>query len=132
MEYIHYGHHHFDKSVFQPIKNELFVKPHGGLWASPVGAQNGWKDWCESEDFRACEKDNSFKFTLSVNANVLHIRSVDDLRGLPRNNGIVGYGSINKYWLDFEKLLANGVDAIEVHISEDTSEWESSLYFALY
>lgn len=26
--YIHYGHKHFDKNLFQEIKNRDFVKPH--------------------------------------------------------------------------------------------------------
>ena len=132
MEYIHYGHKYFNKLLFDPIKNAMFVKPRGGLWASPIVAQNGWKDWCEAESFRDCKEDNSFKFEISENANVVHLRSVDDLQELPRNNSLIGYDSINKYWLDFEKMLAGGVDAIEVHISEDPSEWENSLYYALY
>lgn len=132
MEYIHYGHTHFDESLFNKIENKPFVKPRGGLWASSIDAEYGWKDWCKSEEFGECKDECSFKFKLSDNANVLHLRSVDDLRGLPRNKSLVGFDSINKYWLDFESILASGVDAIEIHISEDNSEWENSLYYALY
>ena len=40
MRYIHYGCTSFDKLKFQEIK--------GGLWASPIDAEYGWKDWCEA------------------------------------------------------------------------------------
>lgn len=50
MEYIHYGHKHFEVNEFEPIRNrELFPKPFGGFWASPVNAEYGWKDWNEAE-----------------------------------------------------------------------------------
>lgn len=53
MEYIHYGHKHFEVNEFEPIRNrELFPKPFGGFLASPVNAEYGWKDWNEAEHFR--------------------------------------------------------------------------------
>lgn len=124
MKYIHYGCTSFDKSKFQDIKNEpYFCKPKGGLWASPVDAKYGWKDWCEAESFRECDKDNSFSFTLKDDAKVYHIRSVSDVKAMPQvNTGISLY-----YVLDFEKMLADGWDAIELHLNND-----SELYFALY
>jgi len=133
MEYVHYGHKEFDESLFQPIQNDLFVKPNGGLWASPIGAKNGWKEWCEAENFKDCESSNSFRFSLSDNANVLHLRCTEDLKRLPLNPKAIGYALISKYWLDFEQILNSGIDAIEVHISEDNGDdWHDSLYYNLY
>lgn len=133
MIYIHYGHKEFNKSLFNPIQNELFVKPKGGLWASPINATSGWKDWCEAANFRDCEESNSFKFQLSSSANVLHIKHTEDLKGLPLNPKAIDYILLSKYWLDFEQILNSGTDAIEVHISEDNGDdWCNSLYYNLY
>lgn len=115
-KYIHYGHTKFEKDMFCPISNrELFTKPNGGLWASPVDAKFGWKDWCNAEKFRKCKKSNSFTFTLRGNAVVEHIRSVSDLDALPKVK------STYELWcqLDFERLLEIGIDAIELHMSEE-------------
>lgn len=123
MEYIHYGHKHFEVNEFEPISNrELFPKPFGGFWASPVNAEYGWKDWNESEHFRECKLENSFKFRLNEKAKVLRIKSVNDLEELPKAQDGFGYMVI----LDFEKLTEQ-YDAIEVTIGYDRD-----LYYALY
>lgn len=102
----------------------LSTKPMGGLWASRIDAAYGWKEWCNSSDFRDCTEENSFTFSLSNNARVLYINSVNDLEDLPELHNEFGICS----WklLDFEEL-AKTYDAIEVNISSDPE-----LYFALY
>ena len=125
-KYIHYGHKHFDRTLFIPIRNcPSFTKPHGGLWASPVDAEFGWKEWCKQEDFRECNLNNSFTFTLSENARVLTILSVAGAKCLPqvRNEFALPWWVIP----DFEKLVEQGYDAIELKLSND---W--GLYQALY
>lgn len=53
MKFIHYGSKEFDKDRFTEIHNiPMCNKPSGGLWASPVGVEFGWKEWCEDNDFR--------------------------------------------------------------------------------
>lgn len=122
--YIHYGHKHFDKSLFSSIKNmHSLTKPIGGLWASDVDAVRGWKDWCDDNEFREYEKDNSFKFTL-VDANILTINSSNDLENLPKVEN--KYGMFSWVILDFEKI-SQEYDAIEVNISSD-----GMLYYSLY
>ena len=121
-KYIHYGHKHFDINLFCPISNrEIFTKPFGGLWASRIDAEYGWKDWNNREHFKKCEKENSFTFCLSDNAKILTINSMDDLEDLPHLENDFFLGT-----LDFEKLL-NFYDAIEVNISSDYR-----LYHGLY
>lgn len=123
--YIHYGHTSFNKDLFTKITNEVpMSKPKGGLWASDINAKYGWKDWCKSENFAECNKENSFTLTLSDSANVLYIKSVKDLENLPKAQNKFGFTS----WivLDFEKL-AESYDAIEVNISSDYN-----LYYKLY
>lgn len=123
--YIHYGHKNYDISRFSPIRNEEYRnKPHGGLWASRIDAKYGWKEWNEYEQFRECEEENSFKFTLSTNANVLEIHSHKDLSKVPQ----VKKSRFNGTCLpDFEKLLSDGFDAMELFLSED-----NELYWDLY
>ena len=122
--YIHYGHKQFLKQRFTEIYND-WVKPVGGLWASDVNAKYGWKQWCENENFRECSEDNAFYFELAAGANVLHIRKKEDLNGLPRYNS--EFQIADAVYLDFEKLKDSGIDAVELHLSEDYQ-----LYWALY
>ena len=124
MEYIHYGATAFEPGKFKPIQNWGWIKPKGGLWASPTDTENGWRDWCHMEQFRVCNDDNSFSFTLSEEARVLHLRRVADVDELPLDP------SVNMAMLrafDFEALRAQGCDAIEIHISECPA-----LYSAMY
>lgn len=129
-EYIHYGSRKFIKSAFIPIHNErCFTKPFGGLWASPIGAKYGWKDWCIANHFRDCRENNAFRFTLSKEANVIHIYSAKDLEQLPMQ-AERGTLSVRP---DYEQILKNGVDAVELHLSEEPPhEWHKGLYYLLY
>lgn len=123
--YIHYGSAIFNPNLFKPIRNEQrWVKPKGGLWASPVEAILGWKDWCEREEFRECIEENSFKFTLPE-SNIFVIDSVEQLKELP----VIcdpAWSSISTL-IDFEKCMWLGYDAIELNLSTD-----HRLYWELY
>lgn len=129
--YIHYGHTAFDPDIFKSIANERgWIKPTGGLWASPVDAERGWKDWCEDESFRECTEDNSFKFTMRDGAKIFYIDSKEALEELADH-----YGNSKDDWfhcfmltnIDFEQMLKDGWDGLEISISK---YWE--LYHALY
>lgn len=126
MQYIHYGHNEFNKNKFQPIKNRLDIsKPLGGLWASRVDSNNGWKNWCESSEFAIEHLGVNFIFSLIEDAKVVRITNSDQLKELPKINNQL---SIPTMWtmIDYEEL-ANEYDALEVLISEDRE-----LYFNLY
>ena len=117
--YIHYGSKHFDPNKFQPIKNiECFVKPEGGLWASNVASNYGWRNWCLNANFDTNLED-SFCFTISETANILTITNVNQLKNLPQMGNKLSI--LPFVFLNFEKILANGVDAIEVLISQDST-----------
>lgn len=128
-KYIHYGHTKFDINLFCPIKNRtMFSKPFGGFWASKKNALYGWKDWCENENFMECSDSCSITFSLSDNAKILTINSVKDLKELPKAKQPVEVaGSLFENYIDFEKLLDIGYDAVEVNISSD-----DRLYMVLY
>ena len=122
-KYIHYGHKEFSLDRFNPIVNcEHFPKPTGGLWASNVDATFTWRDWCERENFRECDPENSFTFTLRDHARVLRIADVKQLGDLPKQE------TWHTIWdtLDFEKLMET-YDAIELDLSADFE-----LYWRLY
>lgn len=122
--YIHYGHDRFVPDQFRVPENRVyFTKPKGGLWASPIDAKYGWKDWCESEEFRECSDQNSFQFTLSDDSIVFNIHNVLDLNALPQQK----HEKHLAYDIDFEAMIQSGFDAIELHLSEDPE-----LYWELY
>ena len=129
--YIHYGATHYNKAIFNEVKNiSLFPKPTGGLWASPEDAEFGWKEWClrEDSDDDCCEH-NSFRFKLTESANIIKITSAKDLSALPlQSREGLPLDICSWVCLDFERIVADGVDAIEIVMSND---W-SALHFALY
>ena len=110
--YIHYGHNSFDVNKFiAPQNRRFFNKPIGGLWASKTDTKYGWKQWCEQEDFCKCSEDNSFLFTIFDSANILYINCVDDVKKLPDQKIDISLTTIKT--VDFEQLIANGIDAID-------------------
>lgn len=123
--YVHYGHKQFLRQRFNEIRNAGFVKPHGGLWGSDVKAEYGWKQWCETEMTRLCHEENAFFFELAAGAKVLHIRKQEDLERLPRDRP--EFCMLSTAYLDFEALKDSGIDAIELHLSED-----HRLYWRMY
>lgn len=127
-KYIHWGSASFRYSDCMKIKNQrgCLTKPRGGLWASPVDAEYGWHDWCSDENFRSYDEDNCFKFTLRKDARVLMIDGKDVLTDLPKYKDP---DFSHNVWvsLDFEELVRQGYDAVEVSISDDPR-----LYMLLY
>ncbi|MDD2973462.1 MAG: hypothetical protein PHE02_15190 [Lachnospiraceae bacterium] len=119
MQYIHYGSREFDKSKFQSVSNAYFRnKPNGGLWASPINAEYGWKKWCTDEEFMDCTEDQSFTFAVRDDAKILHLRKSEDLMNVPK---IIDpkYRALTKNNMDFEQLISDGYDAVELHLSDD-------------
>lgn len=129
--YVHYGATAFDPLKGFPIKNERFwPKPKGGLWASRKNATFGWKDWCELEQFRECDPQNSFEFTLKDESKLVIISTVQQLKRLP--NAPCRFGLA--YCIDFEKCLRSGIDAIELcwYGDEYKKDANGDLYQELY
>ena len=94
------------------------------MWGSPINSKNGWKNWCECNDFDVERLNKSFTFTLKEGSKVLYVRNDNELQDLKlihcfdRLNLYVKYGYGNKYCMDFERLFAvHGYDAMEVHMN---------------
>jgi hypothetical protein len=99
LELIHYGASKYDPSKIKPIKNARWIKPEGGLWASPQITNFGWKEWNEKERFT--DISSCFKFNYS--GNILIIDSENDLNKLHYYQCDPNF--INLFTIDFEKLL---------------------------
>lgn len=111
MRLIHYGHERWQPKLFKPIVNRpSFVKPCGGLWASPVDAEFGWIDWCKVEDFHPERLAVSFEFELAPSANVFVVDSMTDLQRFPHQ--LERLGQYLYQYPDFEKARNTGIDAV--------------------
>ena len=141
--FIHYGSDEFNPMYFTPIRNNAgFPKPEGGLWASrgcPVhedGWTNyGWKEWCEDSNYQKKKLKKSFRFELREGARIVLLSDPKDLIPLPKTKPwelkevsltdskkptleqLEEYFRPNPCFLDYEKMLREGVDAIELQHS---------------
>lgn len=97
----------FDLNKIEPITNIGWCKPFGGLWASPVDSEFGWKDWCEAENFRDCLPEDANVFDVEMN-NIYTIDTLEHLLTIPYKTlpNLYGYRDI-----DFEAMSReyNGV-----------------------
>lgn len=135
--YRHYGHKAFDSNLFIPISNPKKVrvpstvsneisrmlnvtipKPNGGLWASPVRARYKWDDWNETNEFKDCDINNMFEFTIKTGTKILLIRNQNDIDGIRKELSIDDIHSLYGYPIpDFELLKKRRIAAIEVKIN---------------
>ena len=127
--FIHYGSTTFDTKKFKAIQNRpSFNKPFGGLWASPIDSENGWRQWNETECYAECIEESSFTFQLKPEARVYTIKSRADVYAmLERYRGkslIPGLANIGFPIFDFEEMTKD-YDAIVFFINGETYE---SLY----
>ena len=130
--YIHYGSANFNPSCFTQITNrdQLRVKPNGGLWASRVDAKHGWRNWCEGEEFRLENLNTCFRFLITPAAKVAHLYTSKDLDRLPHRNDCSNQW---EFYPDFEQMVSDGWDAIELHLSSTDKNWDDDgLYWRLY
>lgn len=81
--FVHYGSPAFDSERWNEIENDgLWIKPQGGLWASPVGAERSWWKWCQAERFHVDHLEEGFYFTLKKDARILEL-TPDNIWELP-------------------------------------------------
>lgn len=103
LDLIHYGNNELDLSRIKPIEND-WIKPKGGLWASPASTNFGWKEWNAINDF----SDTSIYFEFTYIGDILIIDSLKDLQNIKE------YIFYSEYWikLDFEKMVNDKIDAM--------------------
>jgi hypothetical protein len=111
---------HYTKPFFKlhPItikngdgKTGLFIKPHGGLWCSPLDSAYGWIDWCRGESYG--DIDHEQRVILDVDmSNFVVIDSIEDMETKLIWRQVHGlFGAI-----DFEAMVQQGIDGI--HLTE--------------
>lgn len=111
----HYGAAQYDPALFIPIKNDLWVKPRGGLWTSPLSSRHSWYRFCLENNFRLDEL--TIWFDLRLVGRWVTINGQHDLQQLPwLFRGMMSSGP------DFEEILRQGYDAI--HLTE-LGEWRT-------
>ena len=118
--YITYGFNHFDPDKFEISKNDIIEnvgnKPKYAWWGSPVDAQYGWKDWCESERFgilaNSAHNIDYVKWTLKKDTKILYIKDYSDLLNIPIKKEYFGpYLNIK---IDFNNLRNSGYSGMEL------------------
>ena len=127
MRFIHYGSDSFDINRVKPVQNQpLSNKPIGGFWATPVGAELGWKEWCEEVGLETERLKSFFEFSLSEDAKVLEISKEEDIDALPLYIEEMAERMMRRFGdafqtkpIDFEKLIEDGVDAVLFNASAD-------------
>lgn len=136
--YVHYGATKLDTQRVLASHNRQFhlgSKPDYGLWASPVEAAYGWKDWCKDNDFRECDENNAFYFELEKNAKVLEIRDEIDIKPYYEDNCMSSMFKLSIYnggdeisqpfrtsvigAIDYAKIVNDGYDAVELFQSQN-------------
>lgn len=144
--YVHYASFqkdsnkiNFDKKYFEKIINREFIsKPKGGFWASPIDAKYGWKEWCSNEEPEWIKDIHSYKLMLKDDASILYFRSFNELCDAIQEYPELFFDTMAKreylmhykspcpptVYINFEKALESGIDAIEIMIDE--------LYYPLY
>ena len=106
--YIHYGADAFDPELFSPIRNGTWnTKPREGtgLWASRENDPFGWSAWCRENRYSVQSLKQFFRFTVSADSNILILEDPEQL---------IQLYSPNPCCIDFEELVRNGIDAVEL------------------
>ena len=118
---IHYGSTKYNPKKFTRIQNENWVKPKGGLWTSPINSEWAWKHWCESEQFRECDEQNSFVVELNDNANILVIDSLNDLKKIPMIRWFKDYPDFETIAGQYDAIWLTAKGQNETHLSHPLS-----------
>lgn len=116
-EIISFGKTELTKEQFVQPKND-WVKPIGGIWGSTYipdcQCSSEWERWCQEENF-GYNSQEAVIFTLKPDAKVYEIDSVQDLNTLAKAYNVHGNGFLPL--LDFEAMVAAGIDAIHLTIN---------------
>lgn len=133
VQYCHYGNTAFDTNLFLPIKNPETTdysigKPLGGLWASRTNADQNWKKWAESNDFRYYSEDNKFCFHFKTNSKILFIETQNDIDAIPDQYILYQDDDLSnlflkRFVLNFEKLKQDGFSAVELVWNMETAPY---------
>ena len=143
MIYVHYGFSVFIPSLFVPVRNSPWKPKPGdgtGLWACREGELFGWKEWSWNAGLGLYADDDCFRFTLAPGAKVLELSDpsqLDELPKAPLMPELQRFIHLENSWvmLDYERLAAEGVDAIEltdwVALRNHLALWDCNCLFVM-
>ena len=138
IKYIHYGANAYDPTRFFPVKNSSWgTKPmNGGLWASREKDPFGWDAWCRENRYSVQLLKQYFRFTVSADSSILTLEDPEQLNNIPKTKPwkpkdlswmetiepgkipseeqLMQLYSTNPSCIDFEELVRNGIDAVEL------------------
>lgn len=129
--YVSYGKKQFSLEKFYETRKGVICKPSFGLWASREDAAFGWKLWCELEGCDWCSEDNKFVFNLSEGARIFEVHHENDiLPYLIKTDAITwaDHKTAPGDGIDFEKMMADGYDGLELFWSEDWEYFSDGLF----
>ena len=123
--YIHYGNNIFIPShVCQP---QRWDKP-SGLWASPINAGWGWKDFIQTEwNSRIPTLTTSFRFHLKKGTKILKVKTMQDI--LPYLKEAEDCYSPWNFQLDHTKLRKE-YDGMELFYSGKYNFHDTKLFWS--
>ena len=127
------GKKSLNKEYFiKPRNRSHFIKPLGGLWASPLKIQgnfiSAWHEWCYY-NMEEWLDDNAVVYELKDNAKILTIDSLNDLEEVLKTDYVDSKFGTSEKNLNFQ-TLANKYDAIYLtEKGEAETRWsENNLY----
>lgn len=123
--YVHYGSDTFSRAKVALSASDwskISIGKPDGLWASPVDAREGWKDWCEGVDWNTASLNKHFKFKLKDTARILEVHKIEDILLYVYKHhlgwGLWYDGKSVKVYLDKQALMED-FDGMELYLSEN-------------
>lgn len=106
----------FDKQCININLNSrgIINKPCEAWWGSPLDAEYGWKEWCESEEFGNYDFDNPIQWKLKSNTNILQIDMDDIIDYEHRLLKYIDRISTLDRSLNFYRLLDDNISTVQL------------------
>lgn len=100
-------------------------KPQEAWWGSPIDAEYGWKEWCDSEEYGDYDFDNPIQWKLKPNTNILQIDIEEVLSSttvdmyseeLKSNNELTKYIDYTDEFpiLNFYRMIKDNISAVQL------------------
>lgn len=74
---------HFSVQDWELERNWIYLQGHWkprGLWLSDENTEGwGWKTWCEDESFGLSRLQSATDFTLTEDANIIHLKNIEEV-----------------------------------------------------
>lgn len=89
---------------FNPVRNDFFNKPFGGIWLSKFLKEKKttvWSEWCSAR--LELEKDNSFisKVEFSENSKILSLKNISDAENCYKRYPLRASDLVSQEEIDF-------------------------------